>query len=365
MARRTIEQILDDLIERFQPEIRDAFRSAMQDIVDRAILSELARAIGLGDVEGAFRALGFTDAAMRPITAMIERAFETGGITVGEAFPRRLRTPQGSAVYRFDVRNSRAEAWLRDHSSQLVTRMQDEALGGVRNLLTEGMRDGRNPRNTALDIVGRVNPVTKRREGGIIGLSAPQERWAANMRRELLDIHKPRERVFEPLTNRWRYADDDIAARYFARKRRNKSFDRMVQRAINEGKPLSAENINKIVGKYKDNLLQLRGETIARTESIQALNKAADEAVRQVVDSGAIRRSAARRVWDSAGDDGRTRKSHLAMDGQEVGIDEPFKTPGGELLMFPGDTSLGASAEETINCRCRPRWNIDWLDDLD
>lgn len=346
MARReTIEQVLDRMIEQFAPQIRDAFRAAMEGVTSAAILNEMVRAIGLGDVEAAFRALGFSDAAMRPLTAMIEEAFETGGVMVGNTFPRRLRTPEGSAVFRFDVRNSRAEAWLRDHSASLVTRMQDEARGGIRNLLTEGMRDGRNPRNTALDIVGRINPRTGKREGGIIGLSAPQERWAARAREEL--------------------GGNPPDANYFTRKRRDRRFDGIVQKAIDEGRPLTAEQVNQIAGRYKDRLLQLRGETIARTESIQSLNKAADEAIRQAVDMGAVRRSAARRVWDSAGDDGRTRKSHLAMEGQEVGIDEPFRTPGGELLMFPGDTSLGASAEETVNCRCRPRWKIDWLDDLD
>lgn len=49
--------------------------------------------------------------------------------------------------------------------------------------------------------------------------------------------------------------------------------------------------------------------------------------------------------------DERARETHLLADLQKVPIDEPFKV-GDSLMMFPMDLSLGASPEETINCRC-------------
>jgi uncharacterized protein with gpF-like domain len=64
----------------------------------------------------------------------------------------------------------------------------------------------------------------------------------------------------------------------------------------------------------------------------------------------------ARKQWLSTRDD-RTRQppgsefDHAAADGQEVGLEEPFNVSG-ESLMFPGDTSMGASAGNTIQCRC-------------
>lgn len=52
--------------------------------------------------------------------------------------------------------------------------------------------------------------------------------------------------------------------------------------------------------------------------------------------------------------DGRVRRGrfdHTEYDLQEVGMTEPFEISG-EQLMFPGDTSLGASPGNTISCRC-------------
>lgn len=49
--------------------------------------------------------------------------------------------------------------------------------------------------------------------------------------------------------------------------------------------------------------------------------------------------------------DARTRHAHGMADGQRVAVDEPFIV-GGEELMFPGDTSHGASGWNVYNCRC-------------
>lgn len=54
--------------------------------------------------------------------------------------------------------------------------------------------------------------------------------------------------------------------------------------------------------------------------------------------------------WDSMGDS-LVRAAHAAADGQVVDFNEPFIV-GGERLMRPSDTSLGASMGNVINCRC-------------
>lgn len=45
-----------------------------------------------------------------------------------------------------------------------------------------------------------------------------------------------------------------------------------------------------------------------------------------------------------------SRDTHMQMDGQTVPIDQPFVSPSGAVLMYPGDFS--APPEEVINCQC-------------
>ena len=49
---------------------------------------------------------------------------------------------------------------------------------------------------------------------------------------------------------------------------------------------------------------------------------------------------------------GNTRETHEAMDGIIVEADEPFILPEGDMMMYPHDSSMGASAGEIINCAC-------------
>jgi len=330
MKKSILETLLDDFI----PSIRKGFLDAVRGIVDNVRINHVEEAIKLGDPVGALRAIGLEGGAFRPLEKALETAFETGGVTVANSVPRSAT----QAVFRFDVRNSRAEKFLREQSSGLITRITDDTRVAVRNIITEGVRDGRNPRNIALDMIGRINPTTGQREGGIIGLTKPQERWVANARIDL----------------------NTLSERYFSRTARDKRFDKTVRAAIASGKPLSPDTIDKLLGKYKDNLLLVRGEGIARTEAINSLNRSEQESIKQAVEQGAAKASQVKRIWDSAGDK-RVRDSHAAMDGQEVGLDEPFRTPDGAVLMYPGDSSMGAPGEEVIGCRCRVRLAVDWL----
>lgn len=67
--------------------------------------------------------------------------------------------------------------------------------------------------------------------------------------------------------------------------------------------------------------------------------------------------------WDAMGDD-KMRDWHADADSQIVDIDEPFEV-NGEHLMHPGDTSLGASLNNIINCRCTVSYDIGEPDLVD
>ena len=86
-----------------------------------------------------------------------------------------------------------------------------------------------------------------------------------------------------------------------------------------------------------------RSGTIARTETHSAANVAAQATAK----AAGVQM---RREWVAAKNE-RTRRAHKDADGQVVGMDEPFRV-GGYDLMFPSDYASNAPARLTINCRC-------------
>lgn len=151
---------------------------------------------------------------------------------------------------------------------------------------------------------------------------------------------------------------------YLRRAPRDKRFDPLVKRAIREKSKIPASKAAKIAGRYSDGLLRRRGDKIARTELLGSLHHAQDEGLQQMLDDGRLKLSQITDEWDAANDND-TRHSHRAMDGQRRRHGEPFLTGGGYLMHFPGDRSLGAPAEEIINCRCRKRVTVNALAELE
>lgn len=66
--------------------------------------------------------------------------------------------------------------------------------------------------------------------------------------------------------------------------------------------------------------------------------------------SKAVKSGKTKKKWIDVGDK-RERKTHLEVGGTTLPIGEPFSV-GDSLIQFPKDTSLGASADEIVNCRC-------------
>lgn len=66
--------------------------------------------------------------------------------------------------------------------------------------------------------------------------------------------------------------------------------------------------------------------------------------------SKAVKAGKTKKKWIDVGDK-RERKTHLEVGETILPINEPFSV-GDSLLQFPKDTSLGASADEIVNCRC-------------
>lgn len=339
MAKSNRAKLLE-LVDTLAPELRRAFLAAIADITSAADLGRLARAIQAGDIEDALRAVHLDPAAFRPIDIALAKAVEAGGMAAGEQLPLFRDEGGHRVVFRFNIRNPRAEMYLQTHSSELVTEIIEDQRTALRAALRAGMDEGQNPRNVALDIVGRIDPATGKRTGGIVGLTSVQEEYARNYRTELLS------------------GDPASMRKALKRTLRDHRFDNTVAKAIEDGQPLDSATVDKLVGRYRASLLRLRGETIGRTEALSSIHVGQHEAYEQAIDSGTVKRDAVKKIWRATGD-GRVRDTHTVLDGQKVGINDTFLSPSGARLRFPGDPN--APAGEIVQCRCAVDYDIDFL----
>lgn len=93
---------------------------------------------------------------------------------------------------------------------------------------------------------------------------------------------------------------------------------------------------------FDGRLQDWQAERTARTATLSSSNAGSHSAYE---DS----RSVVAEEWLSAGDDGRTRETHLAADSQIVAVENTFLV-GGHEARYPGDPHL--PLEEFVQCRC-------------
>ena len=329
--RRRLENRLAELLKKYDAEIEKAFLNAVRSKADAIDLKQLTAAIEAQDLNRAISLAGITRADLFPFDAAITQAYVAGGQAIPAA------APAFAASFGFDGRTTRAATWAQVHVGGLVTSIIDEQRDLIRETIARQITEGIAPRQVAIDIAGRM--VGKTRQGGIVGLSNAQAGYLDNARRELLELD----------------------AGYFTRKLRDRRFDGIVRKAIDSGKTIAQADVERIAARYSDRMLKHRADTISRTESITALRAGRREGIRQGIDAGAIREDRIKRVW-SATLDMRTRPDHVAMDGKEVeGMEAAFELPDGSQMRYPGDTSLGAPASQTVACRCYDEYVVDFL----
>nr|DAH62780.1 MAG TPA: minor capsid component [Caudoviricetes sp.] len=349
MARRPSRSQLrrfEDLADKLDPSIRQAFIIAAQYLVDAADFAALIRALEVGDVDAAMNALNIRASSFRAVDRAIMGAFEAGGIAALVVLPP-IKTRAGVRIrINFDIRHPAAEGRLQRHLTGRIGGFTQEAERVARQVLTKGLAAGNGPRQTARELLGSINRATGKREGGLLKLAANQAQWVENARRELDSGNA------SPL------------AKFLTRAARDKRFDGTVRKAIRTGEPLTSDQVDKLINRYSERLLKSRAETIARTETIEALNSSKLAGYAQVADETGAGTQTAVKKWVAAVDE-RTRTQHAAMNGVEViGLDTPFTMPDGSLMLHPCDSSLGAGARQIINCRCTFSVRLDYRDTL-
>lgn len=344
MSRRQLEKFAQSL----EPEIRREFLAVFAGIRNEANLAIITELVAAGRVDAIAEALGLAPARFGGLTEAVRAAFLKAGLQTAAEMPVLYSDPTAlvgrpigrmALRFRFDIRAPGAERWVAERSARLVTEIIADQRQAIRQTLAAAMQAGRGPRQSALDLVGRV-AAGGRRTGGTIGLTSQQAAFVTNARAEL----------------------QALSPAYFRRTLRDKRFDSTIRKAIESGKPLTQGQIDRIVGRYSDSMLRYRGEVVARTEALTALHAARHESYAQAIEAGGLSPENVTVTWGATGD-ARTRDSHAEMHGQVVTFGQPFEAPSGARMRYPGDTELGAGPEETIQCRCRATYRISYANE--
>jgi len=321
---------IDRLIENWSPRIRAAFLDSISQITDQAEVDRIVAMLQAGDMAGAVAAVGITPTMFESLSTTITGAFTAGA----EAMAADIAA---QAIYDFNWRmdNPDAEEWLRVNSSDKIVQLAEDQRDMVREFLARGMEAGKNPNNVALDLVGRIGP-SGSREGGIIGLTDAQVSAVDNYRNLL----------------------EQGSAAALDRVLRDRRFDNTMQDVVDTNDVLSADQIDRMVQSYTNNMLRMRGETIGRTEAMGALHESQQQAIEQAVDDGVLTDKQVKFRWNTSLDT-KVRDSHQTMEGQIRALGDMFETGDGNELEYPGDPA--GEPEEIINCRCWRTPVIDFL----
>lgn len=182
----------------------------------------------------------------------------------------------------YNAQDERAEEWAAAESSRLITEITEESRAAVRAIMADTLRNrfdyGKNARRI-IDVVGLHSRA-----------AAAVDRYRAG-----LEIQGVQPRRVESLTRT-----------------------------------------------YSERLLKQRAETIARTETIAAVNQGQADYWKQLSAQGMIDSAVALKEWIVTPDD-RLCDTCRLMHGQRVGINDLFKTPLGTMVAHP---------PLHPNCRC-------------
>ncbi len=327
-----------EILQVQEPAIRRAFEKAVKDIRSGVQLTRLYDALRAGNVEAAVAAVGLDNAAFNDLRAAILDTYGKAGVETING--HQWVYPDGTrALVRWNMANPRAEEFARQIGTGLITNTTADMQAAVRDIIADGYAFGRKWSDIARDIVGRVGP-SGQRSGGVVELSRQQTQWLINLRRKL--------------------ADGDYRGVLDMSLLKDKRLRAMVEKAMKDGRELSAAQMDRIVQNYERNALMSRGLTIARTETLKAIEEGKYEAWKQGLEKTGVPEQFIIREWRHTGRAVRDRPWHQAFHGAQVrGMQVPFVLPSGAAMMHPHDSSYGAGAREIINCMCQCRYSID------
>jgi hypothetical protein len=296
----------------FAPAIAVAILRAFRTITDGMSEEEIVRAIQFGAIDALFREAqqrAARELAYQQIREAIRRSLIDGVKYYARDLPKGGRV-NGQLVVSFNVLNPNAIEAVRTLETRVITTLDTALVETVKQHVTEGIRDGVNPRTVARSL------------RSVLGIPPKRLEEIAGYRVKLENAHKR----LDALSNQLR----------------DRRYDPMVRKARATGVPLKPAQIDKAVEAYRKRVLAQNSATVARTAALDAQKLAQRLSWEDAVEKGIVDRGRIRRRWVGVLDE-RERPEHVAMEGEVVGFDQPFSN--GELV--PGDS--------TYNCRCLAR----------
>ena len=310
---------LDRLLSDQEEVVREAFADFVRTAKDDRLVRMAADFLERGDIEAALRLL---DSHITRLATVFPTVFQNIASAELTHIAAQLAPLVPTVGVSFDPTDAPAAMRMREQTLEFIREFTDGQRLSTRQALANSLEVGDGTQGQA------------RAFRDSIGLTARQEAAVRNYRRLL------KEGRAEALT----------------RALRDRRYDRSVQRAVDGEKPLTDEQVETMVARYRARYLSYRSEMIARTETMPTMQQAREEAYRQNLAQAGIPEAAVDQTWNTTLD-GRERPTHHSLNGQTVPLGQAFQSPSGAALRYPGDPR--APAAETIQCRCQRTFKIN------
>lgn len=331
------------LLAELTPEVRRGFMASVTDLQSRVDWPALLEALERGNTEAAIAALNINAAAFAEYSSLMTQAYAAAGASTAAQI---VASGTGGIGVRFNMQNPRAQDWIRRNVADRVVGFTQEQISVARTVIEAGYARGQGPRNIAVDLAGRV--VGGARSGGVMGLDAPRAARLQAVTQGMRTAEGVQDLVI-------RHADGSLSVRYKV----NKATEQRIIKAYKAG--TAVPDTDRIISEnqYRNASLKARADTIAETETANAVMSARLEQWEQLAETQGLDASAVIKTWQHRrGASAEHRPDHIAMSNKSVrGLHTPFVFPDGAQLKYAHDPAGGA--KHIIRCGCDTIFRLD------
>lgn len=288
MSRKEEYEWLHDIADKAMPTVRDAFLEAVEKVRGTAKEAELRAAIATGNVDAVMRVLQIDATMTAALSSGVLPPLEDVFIAAGRAAPEQTIPSQllGDLGFRFDIVNPKTVEAIQSANLELIREVTDETRLAVRDVVQRAIERGGAPKVQAREI------------RQLVGLTRRQATAVDNYNAALTE----------------------------------------------EGRP--ADQIDRMTAKYRDKMLNMRANNIARTSTIDAASAGAQAAWRQAADKGLLNAATLRQGWGITPDDRLCTVCSAIPDMNPDGV------PLGGFFATPVGPKKGPTVHPS--CRCYP-----------